>query len=122
MKAVDFGVFGREIHDVSVDHPFSDGAWWKQLWGDTQRRQNVWVGKASPNHDFLEQALPRVIRGAHHVRQLGKATNLLDLGLLLGCMGAERSNAHAIPHVETFPYIREPSGSECYVALFRDVL
>jgi len=34
-KAVGFGVLRREVHDVSVDHPFSDDAQREQLRGDT---------------------------------------------------------------------------------------
>jgi len=37
-KAVGLGVFHREIHDVSVNHPFSDDTQREQLWGDTEHR------------------------------------------------------------------------------------
>jgi len=37
-KAVDLGVLIREVHDVSINHPFTDHAQRGQLWGDTQHR------------------------------------------------------------------------------------
>ena len=66
MKAIDFGMFGCEIHDVSVNHTFGDDAEWKELRGDTQHRQDVRVGGTPPEHNFSEQPLPRVVRSPAH--------------------------------------------------------
>lgn len=57
-KAVSLGVLRCEVHDVSVNHPFTDDAQWEQLRGDTQHRQDIWVGETPPDHNFLEQTLP----------------------------------------------------------------
>ena len=65
-KAVSLGVLRCEVHDVSVNHPFTDDAQWEQLRGDTQHRQDIWVGETPPDHNFLEQTLPRVVKGARH--------------------------------------------------------
>jgi len=55
------------------------------------------------------------------LREILPATYLLDYRQILGRVDAERFHAYTIPVVVTLPNIREPSGSECNVTLFRDV-
>ena len=77
MKTVGFGVLRREVRNVSINHPFSDDAEWERLLGDAQHGQDVWVGKAPPDRDFLEQTLPRVVKGAHRVQNCWRRTFLI---------------------------------------------
>ena len=63
-----------------------------------------------PDHDFLEQALPRAVKGALHVTWL--VTNLLYSEQFLSCACAECFYAHTIPIVAAFPGICEPPRSE----------
>ena len=62
----------------------------------------------------------RLVRSTLRVRSPG--TNLRDYGQILGRIDTEHFHAHTISIMVTLPNVREPSGSECNVAAFRDVV
>ena len=73
------------------------------------------MGKAPPDHDFLEQALLRVVKDTQRVKSL--VANLFDSGQILGGVSSERFDAYTIPIIVAFPDICELSRSESDITL-----